>query len=122
MSLGRFPVAVFVVAAGLALAPAAPADREVSGAATRTVIVDDDSYSRSSMRLRKDDRIKFDWGTPENRHNVTSETPPAEFHSRTTSRDSYTYTRKFTRVGTYEIFCTVHPGAMQLTVRVRRGS
>ncbi|MBI5311428.1 MAG: cupredoxin domain-containing protein [Actinobacteria bacterium] len=93
-----------------------------STAATKVVTVDDNSYSRSSMTIRKNDKIKFNWGSPVNEHNVTSDSSPARFHSRTTSSDSYSYTRKFTKTGTYSLFCGVHPDDMKLKVRVKRRS
>jgi plastocyanin len=101
---------------------ATPANRstDANAATTRIVTIEDNSYSRSSLKLRKNDTIVFKWGRPRNRHNVTSDSGPATFHSKTTSRDGYRYTHKFTRTGTYALLCTQHPSEMQLTVKVKR--
>ena len=92
---------------------------QVGAAATRTVTIQDNSYSSSSLKLRKNDTILFRWGKPKHRHNVTSASGPATFHSRTTSSHSYSYAHKFTRTGTYSLFCTQHPTQMKLTVKVK---
>lgn len=92
-----------------------------NAAATRTVTVEDDSYSRSSLTLHKNDKITFKWGSPRHRHNVTSNSGPERFHSRTTSSDSYSYTHRFTKTGSYSLLCTQHPGQMKLAVKVKRG-
>jgi plastocyanin len=92
---------------------------DVGAAATRTVTIQDNSYSSSSLKLHKNDTIVFKWGKPKHRHNVTSASGPATFHSRTTSSHSYSYAHKFTRTGTYSLFCTQHPTQMKLTVKVK---
>lgn len=117
------PVApkIAVVALSAALAISSTGKPGAGAAATRTVTVEDDSYSRSSLTLHKNDKITFKWGSPRHRHNVTSNSGPERFHSRTTSSDSYSYTHRFTKTGSYSLLCTQHPGQMKLAVKVKRG-
>ncbi|MBI4898684.1 MAG: hypothetical protein HY827_10015 [Actinobacteria bacterium] len=89
-------------------------------AASRTVIVDDNTYSRAALTIHKNDSVVFDWGAPKNEHNVTADSGPAKFHSETTSSDTYRYVHKFRKTGTYSLLCTRHPSQMRMTVKVKR--
>jgi plastocyanin len=78
---------------------------------TKTVAVKNNSFSPSTVNLRKGDKVVWKWtqgGVP---HNVTP-------GSRTSSRKGFTYSKRFTRAGTFRFVCTLHPG-MRMTVKVR---
>ena len=87
----------------------------VAFAATAHVSVNDDFFRGSKVTIRKGSSVTWTW-RGKRKHNVTAVSGPVKFHSRTQRRG--TYTKKFTRRGTYSIMCTLHPG-MDMTVRVR---
>ena len=89
-------------------------------AATVTVQVRDDRYSKSTVRISPGTKVTFDWVKTRNEHDVTVDSGPQNFQSRTTSSSSYAFTKKFTRRGTYKLFCTVHPDDMRIRVIVKR--
>ena len=83
--------------------------------ATRTVRVDDNFFSPESISIRKNDTINFRW-VGDAPHNVTKTRGPS--FTRIANRRSGTVARKFRRVGTYRLVCTIH-GGMDMRVRVR---
>ena len=58
-------------------------------------------WSVSTLRIKKGDTVKWSWSgsVP---HNVTG----PGFHSKTSNK--LTYSRKFTRAGSYKVVCTIH--------------
>jgi plastocyanin len=84
-------------------------------AATAHVSLKDDFFTRTSVTIRKGSSVTWTW-LGRRRHNVTAVSGPASFHSRTLRHG--TYTRRFTRRGTYSITCTLHPG-MDMRLRVK---
>ncbi len=88
-------------------------------AATRTVKLGDDWFVSArgthSAVIRKGSTVKWVW-TGHRRHNVTGESGPVTFHSR--SKGSGTFSKRFTRRGLYTIVCTIHPG-MEMKLRVK---
>ena len=110
-------IAVLAVVAALTAGIAASA----FAATTRIVSVRDDSFSRSSMTIPRNDTVRWKWRNTGNDHNVRSgRSNPVAFRSQTRS-GSYSYAHKFSKTGTYRIVCTIHPDTMRMTVRVRRG-
>ena len=95
--------------AGLAVA-AVPAY-----AATKTVEVDDNRFSPSSVTVKKGTVVKWRW-VGDAPHNVVVVKGPRKFSS--SLKRSGTYRRKLRRKGTYRIVCTIHPG-MDMRVRFR---
>jgi plastocyanin len=92
------------IAVGAAVVPA-------QAGSTKTVSVKNNSFSPSSVSVKKGDKVVWKWtqgGVP---HNVTP-------GSRTSSRKGFTYSKTFTRAGTFRYVCTIHP-SMKMTVRVR---
>jgi plastocyanin len=70
-------------------------------------------WNPTHLTIRKGDTVRWSWRghVP---HNVTG----PGFHSTTT--DSLTYSRKFTKAGTYTVVCTIHQALgqrMKITVR-----
>ncbi len=111
----KLPVIVTLVAVPAA-AMAIPAL-----AATKDVKVGDNYFVRSSgvpsVTVNRNDTVR--WRFQGNRpHNVTVRSGPVRFASRT--MDSGRYTRRMTRSGTYQIYCTIHgrsDQSMRLVVR-----
>ena len=84
-------------------------------AATRTVRVDDNVFSPTSLSAKRGDTIRFRW-VGDAPHNVKRTSGPS---FRTISnRRSGTVSRRVTRRGTYRLVCTIHPG-MDMRIRVR---
>ncbi len=113
-------LSLVVLAAAMLIAavPSAADDKRATAAATKGVTVGDNYFSRRSTSIRRNDRIRFKWDRTRKRHNVAVRSGPVKFKSRT-KRGTYTYTKKFTRKGTYRLYCTIHPSSMKTTVRVR---
>ncbi|MBJ7459725.1 MAG: cupredoxin domain-containing protein [Thermoleophilaceae bacterium] len=112
--------ALFALIAALAIAavPAAADRQQATATAVKNVTVGDNFYSPSSLSIKRNDSVRFRWNGTSRRHNVTVRTGPVGFSS-ATRRGSYGYTQKFTRKGTYKLYCTLHPNTMKATVSVR---
>jgi plastocyanin len=102
---------------GIVLAVLLGASATVALAATRTVGVRKSGnrylFTPNTLSIRRGDTVKWSWrgSVP---HNVTG----PGFHSRTATR--LTYSRRFTRAGTYRVRCTIHAALGQrMTIRVR---
>lgn len=108
-----FPAACLALAAG-ALVGAGPVH---TASSTHTISVRDNSFSRSTVRIARGDNVRWKWRGTSNVHNVTY---GSAFRSRTAS-GSYSYSHRFTRAGTYTIYCSIHPGVMRMKVKVKSG-
>lgn len=86
-----------------------------TGAATRTVRVDDDVFRPGSLSINVGDTVRWRW-VGDNPHNVTVTRGRQRFRSGT--QRSGTFSRRIRRGGRYTIVCTVHPG-MDMTIRAR---
>jgi plastocyanin len=84
-------------------------------ASTKTVRVGDNYYGPRSLTVGRGTKVTWKW-VGVLKHNVVVHTGPSAFSSRTQVRGSYSHT--FTRRGTYQLVCTVHP-KMKMTVVVR---
>lgn len=84
----------------LALAIAVP----VALAATKTVAVKDNFFSPSTASVKKGTTVKWAW-KGSNPHNVTGS---GGLKSSTMSSGSYS--KKFTKKGTFSYRCTIHSG------------
>jgi plastocyanin len=82
---------------------------------TRTVKVEESSFSVKKMTIGKGTRVTWNWVGFLN-HNVTVKKGPVRFHSQTQARGSYTH--RFTHKGVYHLYCTLHPW-MKMTITVR---
>lgn len=93
-------LALAAVAAGVGLAPVPQA-----GAATGArVTLKDISFRPGTVTIRRGQSVRWTWRDGSTIHNVTFN----GFRSTTKSRG--TYTRRFTRRGTFRYRCTIHPG------------
>ena len=84
-------------------------------AATKTVSVKDNFFSPKSLTVKKGTKVKWSWkgSAP---HNVTVTSGPVKFHSSTQTSGSFSKT--FSKKGTYKIVCTIHAPGMKMTVKV----
>ncbi len=79
-----------------------------SGRAGKTVQVDDDFFSPTTVSISAGDKVKFKWVGKDD-HNVTKKKGPGgSFASETTDQTGFKYKHKFKKAGTYKIICTVH--------------
>jgi plastocyanin len=108
---GAFIAAVLaVIVAGGGLATAAP---------TKTIKLKDNFFAPSAKTVKRGTTVRFEWAGL-NPHNVTKASGPGgRFASRTTWRRGVNFTKKFEKVGTYRLVCTVHSG-MELALTVVR--
>ena len=84
-------------------------------ASGKTVKVGDNYYGPKSLTVGRGTRVTWKW-VGVLRHNVVVHTGPAAFNSKTQVRGTFAHT--FTKKGTYQLVCTVHP-SMKMTVVVR---
>jgi hypothetical protein len=82
----------------------------------RSTVVGDYTFGAERVWLRRGSRFTWNFrGGVE--HDVTLASGPAGFASPSMRRGSYTY--RFSRPGTYELFCSLHPARMTQVVNVR---
>jgi plastocyanin len=100
-----------VVAASLATAVAVvPAQ---AGSA-KTVSVKNNAFSPKTVNVKKGAKVTWKWtqgGVP---HNVT---PASGAGSATSSKKGFTFTKTFSKAGTFKYHCTIH-SSMKMTVKV----
>ena len=102
-------VAVAVTAFAVAAVPA-------HAGTTKTVAVKNNSFSPGSVSIKKGDTVAWKWtqgGVP---HNVTPASGAAG--SATSSKKGFTFTKTFSKAGTFKYVCTIHSN-MKVTVKVR---
>jgi len=82
-----------------------------------TVKLKDNLFAPSKKTVQRGTTTRFKW-TGINAHNVTKVSGPGgRFASRTTWRRGVNFAKKFKKVGTYRLICTLHSG-MELTLNV----
>ena len=81
------------------------------------VFVGDRFFGRPNVRLRRGSSLKYFFGSNE-LHNVTLANGPLGIGS-PNFRANRTFTQKFTRAGTYRLFCGLHPVQMSQRVIVK---
>ena len=83
----------------------------------------DDYYSPTELKIKVGDKIKYKWGDNGNPHNVTLEKGPKKVKKKdftsATGAIGIKFNRVFKKKGTYNFICTVHPGTMKQTVKVK---
>ncbi len=83
---------------------------------TKTVSVKNNSYSPTTVKIHKGDKVTWKWtqgGVP---HNVTPTSGAAG--SKTSSKKGFTFSKTFSKAGTFKYHCTIHPATMNVTVKV----
>jgi plastocyanin len=105
-------IALLVAVAAVAAAVAVPAL-----AATKTVKVGPNiSFGPSKLTIHRGDTVKFRW-TGSLPHDVVITKGPQKGQI-SKIRTKGTISHKFTKAGTYTIFCTIHRPNMKLTLKV----
>jgi plastocyanin len=89
----------------------------------KVVQVKDDLFTPVNVGLLKGGSVKWKWVNTIHTHNVRLQTAPAgvvksNFNSQNSSSPTYTFTRKFTKLGKYHFICSIHPSKMQMNVNV----
>ena len=102
-------VSVAAVAASLA-AVVVPAQ----AGSSKTVSVKNNAFSPGSVAIAKGGKVTWKWtqgGVP---HNVT---PASGAGSKTSSKKGFTFSKTFSKKGTFKYHCTIH-SSMKMTVKV----
>jgi plastocyanin len=82
----------------------------------RVAVGPGESFSPRSVSVARGTTVTFKW-TGEEPHNVVVTSGPVRFRT-PVRRAGATFTRRFTKAGTYRIVCTLHDGMrLRLTVR-----
>jgi plastocyanin len=89
----------------------------------KLVQVKDDLFTPVSVKVVKNGSVKWKWVNTIHTHNVKLKTAPAgvvksNIYTQNSSSPTYTFTRKFTKVGKYHFVCSIHPTKMQMDVNV----
>ena len=83
----------------------------------------DDYYTPTELKIKVGDKIKYKWGENGNPHNVTLESGPKKVKKKdftsATGAIGIKFNPVFKKKGTYKFICTVHPGTMNQTVKVK---
>jgi plastocyanin len=128
----------FATATALAaiLALAMPATGVAGKGKTAKVTVNDDYYSTSKLKVKKNTKIKFKWDSSNlDTHNVTfkkgpkgvkkTKKPCAKGKVTKCNRSAngaigINFAPTFNKPGTYNFICTIHPDLMKLKVVVKK--
>lgn len=99
-----------LLAIGLAAAvPAIGGAAIATAASTKSVKVGDNYFVRSSgvptVSVSKGTTVRWQF-KGDSAHNVTVSSGPVKFHS--SAKSSGSYSRKLTKKGTYQIYCSIH--------------
>jgi plastocyanin len=81
----------------------------------KAVKVGDNYYGPKTLKVGKGTKVTWNW-VGVLKHNVVVHQGPSSFSSKTQVRGSYGHT--FTKKGTYQLVCTIHP-SMKMTVVVK---
>src|SRR3954466_10301489 len=80
----------------------------------KTVAVENNAFSPGTVSIKKGGKVTWKWtegGVP---HNVT---PASGSGSATSSKKGFTFSKTFTKKGTFKYHCTIH-SSMKMTVKV----
>jgi plastocyanin len=101
---------VLALIVGSGLAAAAP---------TKTVKLKDDFFAPSALTVKRGTTVRFKWAGI-NPHNVKKASGPGgRFASRSTWRRGVNFSKRFEKLGTYRLVCTLHSG-MEMKLKVVR--
>jgi len=102
---------------GRAVTIAAPPGRRVALRSGATVRIRRFAFSRRNITLKRGSRLTWRFQDGSTIHNVTLASGPRGFGS--DNLDRGTFSQRFTRRGTYRVFCALHPVAMTESIVVR---
>lgn len=125
--LRRWLIAGIVVAAAAVAVPnsLASAPSALERAKTKRVLVADDYFAPTSVNVKKRNKVNFKWdGSNTNPHNVTLTKGPRKVKKKdftsATGSIGIRFNPTFKKPGTYNFICTIHPGTMKVTVKVKK--
>jgi plastocyanin len=115
-------VAAGAAAALPAFAPAAATHgkpRHHAAGKTRVVGVQTDFYDPGKLTIHVGDKVKWVWhASGFSLHDVYVDSGPTRFNSPTQAAGSFS--RTFTKTGTYKLYCTQHEADMTMTLVVKK--
>lgn len=127
-ALTRIGIALALIALAVgALAATGTASPLAKGKKPEKVKVEDNFYTPTNVKVKKNGKVTWKWGQVFNQHNVTLKKGPkgvkkSKFTSQTTGgagSEGFKFTKKFKKPGKYNFYCTVHPDIMKMTVKVK---
>jgi plastocyanin len=83
-----------------------------------TVKLDDDFFAPSSKTVSKGTKVKFKWVGNDDHSVAKRSGPGGSFNSGLTDERGVNFTKKFKKVGTYKLICTIHD-QMKMTLKVK---
>src|SRR3954454_19783430 len=104
-----------LVAAAVTVAAVAVTAVPAHAGATKTVAVKNNAFAPGTVSIKKGGKVTWKWtqgGVP---HNVTPSSGAAG--SATSSKKGFTFSKTFTKAGTFKYVCTIH-SSMKMTVKV----
>lgn len=114
-----------LIALGGSIAAVGVASMTAAKKKTPVVLVADDYFSPTSLKIKKKTKVKFKWSSNNiNTHDVQLDKGPkgvkkGDFRSGSAATN-YKFTPKFVKPGTYDLLCSLHPDVMQIEVKVKR--
>jgi plastocyanin len=114
----RFIVPLTSLKNGKAVEVDRPSGKTVSLQTGATISAFNYDFSKHNVAIDSGSTLNWSFGST-TLHNVTLANGPRGFSSPNLS-DSRTYKFKFTKPGTYKLFCALHPVQMLETVKVRK--
>lgn len=84
-------------------------------ASSKTVAVKNNSFSPKTVNIKKGSKVVWKWTQGGVAHNVTPASGGSG--SKTSSKKGYTFTKTFSKAGTFRYVCTLH-SSMKMTVKV----
>jgi plastocyanin len=82
---------------------------------SKTVSVKNNGFSPGSVAIKKGGNVTWKWTQGGVAHNVTPASGAAG--SKTSSKKGFTFTKTFSKAGTFKYVCTIH-SSMKVTVTV----
>ena len=83
-------------------------------ASSKTVVVKNNSFSPKSVSVKKGGKVVWKWTQGGVAHKSP---PPTAARLETSSQKGYTFTKAFSKAGTFRYVCTLH-SSMKMTVKV----
>jgi plastocyanin len=109
----------FAIVAALAAVGAMVVATGASGRATKTVDVGDNFFAPKNLKIKKGDKLAFDWVGVEEHDVAKAKGPGKFFESGPITGSGVQYKRKFKDKGKYKIICTLHQ-EMKMNLEVKK--
>jgi len=108
----------FAIVAALAATGILAIASGASGRASKTIEVGDNFFGPAKTKIKKDDRLKFNWVGVEEHDVARAKGPGKFFESGPITGSGVQYSHKFTKKGDYTVICTLHQ-EMKMKVEVK---